>query len=297
MCKRLDAAGALPLSGHGSTTAAILAAAEASAAAHSIDAIVLTDDFGDQLDAASGEYLAACLRRGSGQLWLSTRQPEVPRAFEATELLRLTRSSGRRKSFQLREDPDRKERMRRRHLFTLLGPAMSARTVVLLEGPHDMETYTTVSRRLFAEHNEPPLSAFGMRLVPASASGGEGGKQELPKIAKLAADLGLAVRVVLDHDKNGTDNELVDELRAVAEMVVRLPKRAAVERAIVDPRQLHRRWRSGGKMCLGAQTEERSACAVHRCAPQRHHATARPAVIKQLKTNAPSDPLITLHSP
>jgi len=49
----LDAAGTLPLSSHGSTTAAILAAAEAAAAAQGDNAIVLADDFGDQLDAAS----------------------------------------------------------------------------------------------------------------------------------------------------------------------------------------------------------------------------------------------------
>jgi hypothetical protein len=230
----LDMAGVLPLSAHGSTTAAILAVAEASAAAQASDAIVIADDFGDHLDAASGEYLAARVRHRAGQLWLATRQPEVPRAFEATELLRLTRSSGSRHAYQLSETPDRKERIRRRHLFTILGPAMSARTVVLLEGPHDMETYTTVSRRQFREEGKVPLSALGMRLVPASVGGGEGGKSELPKIAKLATELGLAVRIVLDHDKPGTDKKLIDELCEIAEMVVRLPERAAVERAIVD---------------------------------------------------------------
>ena len=87
---------------------------------------MIANDFGDPLDAASGEYLAARLRRRSGQLWLRTRQAEVPRAFEATDLLRLTRIIGSRQAF----------------LFTLLGPAMSARTVVLLEGPHDMKRAT-----------------------------------------------------------------------------------------------------------------------------------------------------------
>lgn len=230
----LDASGVLPLSAHGSTTAAILGATEASAAAQAGGAIVLADDFGDHLDAASGEYLAARLRRRAGQLWLTTRQPEVPRAFDATELLRLTRRTGSRLAFQLSERPDRKDRVRRRHLFTLLGPAMSARTAVLLEGPHDMATYTTVSRRQLRDERKAPLSAFGMRLVPASAGGGEGGKQELPKIAKLAVELGLAVRIVLDHDKPGADQGLIDELCEIAEMVVRLPERAAVERSIVD---------------------------------------------------------------
>lgn len=230
----LDTAGILPLFAHGSTTAAIIAAAEASAAAQAGDAIVIADDFGDHLDAASAEYLAARLRGRAGQLWLTTRQPEVARAFEATELLRLTRSTGSRQAFHLSNNPSRKERVRRRHLFTILGPAMSARTIVLLEGPHDMEAYTTVARRQFGEASEPPLSAFGMRIVPASAGGGEGGKQELPSIARLAREMGLAVRIVLDHDKPGTDGALIDELCEISEMVVRLRPRAAVERALVD---------------------------------------------------------------
>jgi hypothetical protein len=315
----LDTAAVLPLSAHGSTTAAILAAAEASAAAQAGDAIVLADDFGDHLDAASGEYLAARLRRRAGQLWLTTRQPEVPRAFEATELLRLTRRTGSRRAFQLSESPDRKERFRRRHLFTLLGPAMSARTVVLLEGPHDMETYTTVSRRQFREESKAPLSAFGMRLVPASAGGGEGGKQELPKIAKLAAELGLAVRIVLDHDKPGTDQDLIDELCEIAEMVVRLPERAAVERAIVaglSSEELREALASinedhdlkldvdsiddsdSAEKCVWALKQKGG---LHRPFIDALPAGTTPplaaSVLKQIKASAPADPLITLDAP
>jgi len=79
-------AGALPLSSHGSTTSAVLATAEASAAASSDHAIVLADDFGDQLDAAAAEYLAARLRRRGGQLWLTTRRAEVITGFDASDL-------------------------------------------------------------------------------------------------------------------------------------------------------------------------------------------------------------------
>ena len=315
----LDAAGALPLSAHGSTTAAILAAAEASAAARTGDAIVIADDFGDQLDAASGEYLAARLRRRSGQLWLTTRQAEVPRAFEATELLRLTCSSGSRQAFRLTESTDRKERLRRRHLFTLLGPAMSARTVVLLEGPHDMETYTTLWRRQFRYERKAPLSAFGMRLVSTSAGGGDGGKQELPKFAKLAAELGLAVRIVLDHDKPGTDQRLIDELCEIAEMVIRLPERAAVERAIVDglSSQVLRKGLDSinddhdlkldvdsisdsdlAETCVWALKQKGG---LHRALIEALPPGTTPplaaAVLKQLKASAPTNPLITLGAP
>jgi hypothetical protein len=315
----LDSAGVLPLSAHGSTTPSILAAAEASAAAQAGDAIVLADDFGDQLDAASGEYLAARLRRRAGQLWLTTRQPEVPRAFEATELLRLTRSTGSRKAFQLSETPSRAERVRRRHLFTLLGPALSARTVVLLEGPHDMETYTAVSRRQLHDEAKAPLSAFGMRLVPASAGGGEGGKQELPKLAKLAAELGLAVRIVLDHDKPGTDDDLINELRKTAEMVIRLPERAAVERAIVDGLPVdqlraaldivnadHELGLDVGSIA-GSEIAAKCVWALkQKGGLHRPFIDALPTgttpplaanVLEQLKAHTPADPLITLDAP
>lgn len=313
----LDAAGVLPLSAHGSTTTAILAAAEASATARTGDAIVLADDFGDQLDAASGEYLAARLRRRSGQLWLTTRQPEVPRAFDATELLRLTRGGGSRESFQLSEKPDRKARVRRRHLFTLLDSAASAQVIVLLEGPHDMETYTTVLRRRLAQENKAPLSAYGMRLVPASAGGGEGGKQELSKIATLAAELGLGVRVVLDHDKPGTDKDLIDQLCTVAEMVVRLPERAAAERAIVDGleaddlREALENVNEEHDLKLNVDDTDDEGLA-DKCiwALKQKNGLHRPfidalpdgvvpplasAVLKQLRKVAPTDPLVTLN--
>ena len=229
-----DETGALPLSSHGSTTAAVFAAAEAAALAQSDDAIILADDFGDQLDAAAAEYLAFRLRRRSGQVWLATRRAEVVGAFEATELLRLTRHSGSRESFQLTEDADRKERLRRRLISTLLAPAMSAPTVALVEGPHDHETYLACDRRRATQLGKRPLSARGIRLVRGSASGGEGGKSELPKLARLARDLGFAVSVILDHDKPGADDDLIDELRDLCDLVIRLPERVAIERAIVN---------------------------------------------------------------
>ena len=165
---------------------------------------------------------------------MTSRQPEVIAAFDATEIVRLTRHTGKRKHFQLAESTDRKERLRRRHISTLLAPAMSAQTVILVEGPHDFEAYTAVERRRFLELKKVPLAARGMRFVAASASGAEGGKSELPKLARLATDLGLAVRVVLDNDKPGTDDDLIEQLRATAELIVRLPDGAAVERTIVD---------------------------------------------------------------
>ncbi|MFG1928819.1 hypothetical protein [Cryptosporangium sp. NPDC048952] len=226
----LDAAGALPLSAHGSTAAGVLAAAEAVVSAAAPGAIVLADDFGDDLDAASAEYLACLLRRNSGQVWLSTRRPDVVRAFPAEEMIRLTRSHGHRQAHQLAPTTDRKERAARRHLHPLLLPAMTARTVALLEGPHDLDGYTAVADRRLRSGGVAPPAAAGVRMV--APANGTGGKDELPKLARLARALGFHVRVVLDNDKPGTDADLVSELTGIAEQVIRLPERSSIERAL-----------------------------------------------------------------
>ncbi|GAA0902249.1 hypothetical protein [Virgisporangium aurantiacum] len=226
----LDGAGPLPLTAHGSTTTGVLAAAEAVVSASAPGAIVLADDFGDDLDAASAEYLAALLRRNSGQVWLSTRRPDAVRAFAAEEMVRLTRSHGDRRAHQLATTTGRKERAARRYLHPLLLPAMTARTVALLEGPHDLEGYTAIADRRLRQRGVAPPSAHGVRMV--APANGDGGKDELPKLARLARDLGFHVRVVLDNDKPGADAALITELTSIVEQVVQLPERSSVERAL-----------------------------------------------------------------
>lgn len=234
----LDDAGALPLTAHGSTTTGVLAAAEAIVSAASPGAIVVGDDFGDDLDAASAEYLAARLRRNSGQVWLSTRRPEVVRAFPPEEVIRLTRSHGQRRHHQLPATTDRKARAARRQLHPLLLPAMTARTVALLEGPHDLEGYTAVADRRLRKSDIAPPAAYGVRMVAAVS--GDGGKDQLPKVARLAGELGFHVRIVLDNDKPGSDATLVTELEGLAEQVIRLPERTAIERVLVHGVELPR---------------------------------------------------------
>lgn len=228
----LDDAGPLPLSAHGSTTKGVLAVAEAMTAANIAGAVVLADDFGDDLDAASGEFLAAALRRASGQVWLSTRRPEVVRAFDSTEVLRLTRSHGERRHHQLAATTDKKARLARRQLHQLLLPAMTTRSVALQEGPHDLESYTAVAERRLTDDEVMPPAAYGVRMIAAGISGG-GGKEQLPKLADLARKLGFHVRVVIDNDKPGSDAKLLAELDGLAEQIIRLPERTAVERALV----------------------------------------------------------------
>lgn len=231
----LDAAGFLPITSHGSTASALLSASEVVVAAKNApDGLVIAvDDFGDELDAAAAEYLAVLLRRDTAQVWISTRRPEVLRAFEPEEILRLTQRGSRRRQHRLTPTTDRKVRRARRDLLEQLLSAITARTVVLMEGPHDLEGYGALATRLAKSSRTglPVLAAHSTRLV--CAPGESGGKEQLPKLASLANDLGFTVRAVIDDDKPGENDELYDTMEPLTEQLVVLPPRTAVEAALV----------------------------------------------------------------
>lgn len=230
----IDDAGTLPMTSHGSTAPAALAIVEALASSQIDHRIVVTDDFGDSLDSASTDYFARLLGRPNNQVWLSTRRSEALGAFEPEHIARLTRHAGRFALHQLPEISDKQERLRRRHLPQILAGAMSSRTLILVEGPHDLEGYSATDQKLFADGAIAPLSARGGQLVAASTTGADGGKTRLSALAGLAAALGFEVRAVIDSDKPGEDEDLIEELLGICDMVVILPTRTAVERALVD---------------------------------------------------------------
>lgn len=231
----LDDAGPLPLALHGSTAAGVLAVSEAIVAASSSSGLVVAmDDFGDDLDGAAAEHLAVMLRRRAAQLWVTTRRPDVVRAFDPEEVLRLTRSHGERRQHRLAGTTDRRERAARRHLLSQLLNAMTSRVVVLCEGPHDVEGYGALDSRLTRGAGTwagRGLTSQAARLV--SAPGENGGKDNMPRLARLAASMGFHVRAILDHDKPGEDENLFDEMEGLCERIVILPERTAVERALV----------------------------------------------------------------
>lgn len=233
----LDNAGLLSLPGHGSTATAILSTAEALVLASVPGAIVIGDDFGDQLDAATTEHFAAVLRARAAQLWLSTRRPETARAFEPHELVRLTRHGGDRKHHVLERITDRKTLTAMRLLHTQLLPALTAPTVAITEGPHDLTAYSAVDRRRGPV--TPPLSAHGVRLLSAD-SGSGGGTSQIPRVAALARQLGFRVVALIDCDPAKTTSSLSD-IQTTCDVVVRLPTGMALEEALmagIDPSHL-----------------------------------------------------------
>jgi hypothetical protein len=229
----LDAAGPLPLRSHGSTTQGVMAVAESIAAARRTEAalVVLGDDFGDGLDAPSAEHAALTLRQAAAQTILTTRRPDVLRAFDAEQLIRLTRSHGTRQQHRL-EKADKAGRLIRMLVLDRLVSAITSRTVVLVEGPFDADGYRALATRLAHKAGAKySLAAHGIRLV--SPPGSDGGITRLPGMARVATELGFHVKAIVDHDKPGALEPKVRELMDEAEAVVVLPTRCAVEAALV----------------------------------------------------------------
>lgn len=227
-----EAAPYLPLRRHGSTAGAVLDAAEAMITARRADAVVVADDFGDRLDAGAAEYLAGELRSSCAQLWLSTRRPEAARAFQVTEVIRLTRHGGQRQVHRVPPPSDRSELIALRQLHVQLLPAMSARTVVVFEGPHDVTALTAVCDRFAHYAGFPVPAAHGVRLVAASFA--DGGHTMVPKVCRLARQMGFRVIAALDFDKAGSGaDESFTAAQDVADEVVRLPLGFAIERALL----------------------------------------------------------------
>lgn len=231
----IGAAGALPVRSQGSTLESVLSAAEAIAAARDVQSglVIIGDDFGDRLDASSSEHMARLIHVTAGQAILTTRRPEVVRAFDPDELVRVTASHGERRQHRLPAVTDKAGRVNRRLVLEQLLAALSARTVVLLEGPLDVEGYGALASRLFLKTNEPhhSLPANGIRLV--APPGSDGGVTRLPAIAKIVLELGFHVRAIVDNDKPGQEDPAVEVLAGMVEQLVVLPTRTAVEAALI----------------------------------------------------------------
>lgn len=231
----MNAAGPLPIRSQGSTLQNVLSAAEAIAAARDAKSgvIIVGDDFGDGLDASSSEYMARLVHATAGQAILTTRRPEVVRAFDPDELVRFTTRNEVREHHQLPAMTEKTGRVTRRLVLEQLLAALSARTIVLVEGPLDTEGYDAIATRLFRKTNKRhhSFSANGIRLV--APPGPEGGVTRLPAIAEIALQLGFHVRAIVDNDRPGKEDPAVMTLAGMVEQLVVLPTRTAVEAALI----------------------------------------------------------------
>jgi putative ATP-dependent endonuclease of OLD family len=229
-----DGAGRLPLARHGSTTTAAVEAAELVTQGQVSKAIVTVDDFGDTLDGPTAQHLSEQLRRNVGQLWLSTRWPDAARGFYLNEVYRLSRrrgANGVERRLNQAPTPERRDVPAHRELHRQLLAATSARTIVIVEGPHDLAGYRAVER-ILTFGGAVGMAAHGARMIDP---GPQGGITACIPLARLARQLGFQTIVVCDYDRNEEDAQnRLDQLVAEADHVVRLSKGCAIESALLD---------------------------------------------------------------
>lgn len=293
----LDAGGMLGLAQHGSTVSEVLSMAEAMLLATVPGAVVLADDFGDQLDAPATEHLAAMLRSRSGQLWLSTRRPEAARAFEPAEVVRLVRHGGIRSHHQLAKITDRKALVAMRQWHTQLLAALTAPTVAITEGPHDVAVLGMVDRR--RPPSLLPLSAHGVRLV-AAGTGGDGGIGQIPRVAALARQLGFRVLALIDRDKDSAQStDELTKIQASCDGVVRLPP-GAIEKAMLDGLPLSTITTASATLTeynipdpMGGRLDEEAVTGLCK-ALHRHGLHEQLLEALYAESNAPHPPVITM---
>lgn len=139
-------------------------------------------------------------------------------------MVRLSAAGGVRRVHQLVEPSDKRELRVLRQLHLQLLPAMSSRAVVVFEGRHDVAALTALSQR----RDQPTPAAYGIRLVEGD------GHTEVIKVCKLARQLGFRVIAGLDFDKYGAGADTsFKKVQQVADDVVRLPEKFAIELALV----------------------------------------------------------------
>ena len=234
--KLRDELGFLPLGRHGSTLAGLFQTARALAGPDAKGAVILADDFGDGLDLDAALHLASTLRQRAGQVWLSTRIGALGQCFRPQEFLRLTVSSdGSRTAHSGQPPKTRAQRIAARHLHLQLLPAVSAKSVVIVEGPHDRAALASAAMKLHAEKRIPLLAAQRITLLDAGAADQSGGHTAIPRLAQLARRLGFHVIAVIDWDSDAaTAQQSLTENLEHAHVVIRWPQGHAIERAVLS---------------------------------------------------------------
>lgn len=234
--KLRDELGFLPLARHGSTLTGLFQTARALVGPDTAGAVILVDDFGEGLDQDSALHLASTLRQRAGQVWLSTRTGALGQCFRPEELLRLTVSAdGARAAHFGQPTTTKAERIAARHMHLQLLPAVSARSVVIVEGPHDRAALSTATMKLHGDEGTPLLAAQRIALLDAGAADQSGGHTAIPRLAQLARRLGFHVVALIDWDRDATiAQQCLNENLSHAHVVIRWPQGHAIERAILD---------------------------------------------------------------
>ena len=228
-----DVTGGLPAQRRGSTTATLFRLAETLALSTKAGLIAI-DDLGDGLDAASAAHLATRIRKSAGQAWVTTRVPAVAEIFEPQEVVRLGRdASGARFACQGKQPANKMESVTAKHWHRNLIPALSYRSVVVVEGPDDFTALHNLALRMYNEQGLPLPAARGVAIINAGA-GGDGGYPSVLKLAGAAKQIGLRAVGAVDGDTRSDVQDHLKRYLNLSDAIVRLPDGIAIEAAIVN---------------------------------------------------------------
>lgn len=230
----LGGPGHLPLHRHGATATALLQAGEAIAAIGTEHAVVLIDDFGEDLDAISARHLASVFRQHAGQAWISTRRSAAVESFQPQDIVRLHLEDGRRLAAQIEAPRTKAERVAARHLSVQLLPAASAGVVAIVEGPHDRAALDAIADRLWRTDKKPLPAAHGIAIIDAGVADGSGGAPAVARLSSLATRLGFHTIGVIDGDMGNDGDAYLASVAAAADRVIRLPDGQAIELALIE---------------------------------------------------------------
>lgn len=229
-----DDADHLPAWRRGSTTITLLRIAEALALSGSTEGIFAIDDLGDSLDLGASSHLASIIRKMAGQAWITTRAGSVAEAFEPQEVVRLGKHlSGARTVRQGKRPSSKIELAMAKHWHRNLLHALSFKAVIVVEGPNDFVALHSLARRMTDELDCDPLGTHGACLINAGITG-SGGYPNVLRLSGVAREMGLRAIAVVDGDVGQDAKNFLADSLTLADVVIRLPDRMAIEAALVD---------------------------------------------------------------
>ena len=228
-----DGSGYLPVWRRGSTTESLIRIAEALALSSSEGRVLAIDDLGDNLDAASAAHLSFAVRQSAAQVWVTTRNPSVAEVFEPQEVVRLGRDENNVRFARHGKQPGSKaEAVAAKHWHRNLLPALSYRSVVVVEGPNDFAALHSLALRLAKEQDQSLPATHGVSMINAGYTG-SGGYTSVMRLAGTTKDIGLRSIAVVDGDKSEDAQKVVQDNLGLADAVIRLPDGAAIEMALL----------------------------------------------------------------
>ena len=220
----------LPVARHGSSASAALRGSLLLAGARQQPgAIVAIDELSSDLDPSLAGYIARQLRHDAGQLIMTSHIPGVAAVFETDEIVRLHWREGVRAVAIGRRPESKPDRIAQRYFGWQILPALSASAVVVCEGPGDRIAIDALIQETTGMTDIPSLDAAAIEIIEANGCG------EVVKVVEQARALGIYTIALFDNDKAATapDSAEVTATIPIADVVLRLPPKTAVERLLL----------------------------------------------------------------